>query len=404
MPKKTKAIPDDRAEWSFGDALYWHFFIHGTRPEGSPVDRTGMIWDPKKAAAAVGVTIRAFWNWVDDRHFPYDTAAIERALFGTSRQFDDARNELRRLLLAAREHRRIGDEKPIGGLPAVIPGQLVTLYTTPFEASEVDGPLEPEDVRAMAPWASENFGKTGGNQAQTEPITLGSVFGRGSEDDSSHRSRTASPDAETGPTARGKSKVVGIVIAGLALLLAGYGLSRHSQYAKESPGTVTTTPVTKRSDAPPPQTTKGPTADEQRAADAKRREEERLAAIEKAAREAAARERAKKESDARELNLKLKAMKEVEAGDLCERALEGVTVPGFTLSCNRILSGGTTLDSTQLRYTVAHINECAAKCRPVARCVGFTFNANDPIGRHTCEIFGPTPEGRQVSGWVSGTR
>ncbi len=81
-----------------------------------------------------------------------------------------------------------------------------------------------------------------------------------------------------------------------------------------------------------------------------------------------------------------------------------VKVTGFRLTCDRTLSGGTTLGSTQLSYTVANINECAAKCRPVSRCVGFTFNAADTPGRHGCYIFGPTPEGREASGWVSGLR
>jgi hypothetical protein len=81
-----------------------------------------------------------------------------------------------------------------------------------------------------------------------------------------------------------------------------------------------------------------------------------------------------------------------------------VKVTGFKLSCDRILDGGTTLGSAQLRYTVPNINECAARCRPIARCVGFTFNSGDPPGQHACVIFGPTPEGREAKGWISGLR
>ncbi len=81
-----------------------------------------------------------------------------------------------------------------------------------------------------------------------------------------------------------------------------------------------------------------------------------------------------------------------------------VKVTGFTLSCDRILGGGTTLGSAQLSYTVAHVNECASKCRSIQKCVAFTFNAADTPGRHACMIFGPTPEPRQSNGWVSGVR
>lgn len=53
----------------------------------------------------------------------------------------------------------------------------------------------------------------------------------------------------------------------------------------------------------------------------------------------------------------------------------------------------------RLSCTVRNINECAAKCRPVERCVGFAFNAGD-----ACIISGPTLETRESKGWVSGIR
>lgn len=80
------------------------------------------------------------------------------------------------------------------------------------------------------------------------------------------------------------------------------------------------------------------------------------------------------------------------------------TVAGFRITCDRILSGGTTLGSTQLAYTVANIDECAAKCQPVARCVGFTFNAAGTAGKHACYLFGSSPEGRMTTGWIAGER
>lgn len=81
-----------------------------------------------------------------------------------------------------------------------------------------------------------------------------------------------------------------------------------------------------------------------------------------------------------------------------------VKVTGFKVKCDWILSGGTTLGSARLSYTVANVNECAAKCKAVSKCVAFTFNSGDPEGQHACQIFGPTPEGRESKGWVSGLR
>jgi hypothetical protein len=92
------------------------------------------------------------------------------------------------------------------------------------------------------------------------------------------------------------------------------------------------------------------------------------------------------------------------ADDLVRCAGGPVKVTGFKVKCDWIVSGGTTLGSARLSYTVANVNECAAKCKAVSKCVAFTFNSGDPDGQHACQIFGPTPEGREAKGWVSGMR
>lgn len=81
-----------------------------------------------------------------------------------------------------------------------------------------------------------------------------------------------------------------------------------------------------------------------------------------------------------------------------------VKVTGFQITCDSIMTGGKTLGSVQLRYSVGSINECAAKCRPHRDCVGFTYNAADPPGRQACEIFGGAPLTRESSGWITGQR
>ena len=79
-------------------------------------------------------------------------------------------------------------------------------------------------------------------------------------------------------------------------------------------------------------------------------------------------------------------------------------VTGFNLLCDKLATGGTTLGSVQLSYTVNDINDCAAKCRPIQRCTGFAFNSNEPAGRRSCMIFGGTTEFNNGGGWISGTR
>lgn len=76
-------------------------------------------------------------------------------------------------------------------------------------------------------------------------------------------------------------------------------------------------------------------------------------------------------------------------------------VTGFKLGCDRMMAGGVVIPNTQLRYSVANINECAAKCRPVRDCIGFSFNAAE-FGPFTCQIFGQSAQVSTVNGWVSG--
>ncbi len=102
MPKKTKNLPDNRADWSFGAVLYWHFFIYGSRPDVHPDETIGRIWQPKDAFYAVGKSANTFWNWIDDRHLPFETANIESALFGTSKDFGEWRLELQTKLAQTR--------------------------------------------------------------------------------------------------------------------------------------------------------------------------------------------------------------------------------------------------------------------------------------------------------------
>lgn len=93
-----------------------------------------------------------------------------------------------------------------------------------------------------------------------------------------------------------------------------------------------------------------------------------------------------------------------DAADIVRCPTGPVKVTGFTMACEAALSGGSPLGATPLTYRVADVNECASKCRPDTRCMGFAFNAADTANKRNCEIYGPTPIKRPSRGWVSGLR
>jgi PAN domain len=405
VPKKTKAIPDDRAEWSFGDALYWHFFIYGTRPQGDPDDPVGRTWDPKEAANASGVTVRGFWNWVDDRHYPYDTKTVEKALFGDSKAFASARQELRRLLQESRQRQReAGSASGPINLPAVVTGQAVTVYTTPFEAAEVDGPVSEADFRGLAPWLAENFGKTGWNPLKDDALT----------DERPIQGRLPGGSPPAAQALRGNRKVITVALAGVLILIASYGTKRFFDYSNtgtvsgQTPDQGPKPPSEPPKNEPPknelPKETKGPTPEEQRAADERRKQEERLAALEKKANAEAAAVKAKKEADARAVNIKLKALAQNEADDLCKKQLEGISVPGFTLKCDTLIPFGKLLAKAGVSQTASSLGECANRCRKESDCVAFSFDAGAHIGAASCYLTGSIPAQNPGKNWISGIR
>jgi tetratricopeptide (TPR) repeat protein len=92
---------DTRETWSFGRWLQFLAKEHGVRPEGSP-DKVGRPWTAKELADLTGMSARSIRYWLDDQKLPADTQTIERALFGTSKLFDDWRTGLRAALVRGR--------------------------------------------------------------------------------------------------------------------------------------------------------------------------------------------------------------------------------------------------------------------------------------------------------------
>jgi hypothetical protein len=546
MPRITKTLPENRADYSFGDLVYWHLFKYGTRPTGTPASKAGRLWEPEAICGLLEITDRTLRNWLFDRHLPDSIVDLTRELFGENPLWDDARLELQERLERTRAQKR----PKVAATPVVAPEQL----PTPADAAE-PATVEPQpDLPPEPPPPPDVEARRRALDAELE--AAGSS--RHEEALSSSRvpqvvppTRLGGPDADrAGRSQLGRR----VFVAGLAVFagLLAWMQARHIKWPNAPPPKqvveVTPPKVEVQPERPPPVKTPAPAPqpqpaapepepppapvakppppneEELRAAEQRRlaealvaarqaafeREQERLKE-EAIRRDAEARDaddaRRERETDARTaagLGYRLREnmavakssftnlrARSVEACALaCEergcdafayyrdhyprgsakprvcylyrkpytvyanpgyalgerdvsRVLpdapsrsgsvdddaplrlaqsgppaaapssgDGVTqcsggpikVTGFRLTCDQILGGGTILGSTRLSYTVANINECAAKCRPVAKCTAFTFNSADPEGRHACMIFGGKPEARESKGWVSGVR
>ena len=89
--------------------------------------------------------------------------------------------------------------------------------------------------------------------------------------------------------------------------------------------------------------------------------------------------------------------------DDCAVTLAGRTVPGFSLTCNRVISG-VSLGATAVSNPVGSVEECASKCRAVAACAGFSYSLQGSGRGHACSIFGKGGRLDMVVGWVTGRR
>jgi hypothetical protein len=558
MPKKTKSIPTDRALWTFGDAVWWHFFIHGTRPNGRR-----RVWAPLEATHELGLlSVRTLWNWVDNDPPPYDATTLARVLFGNSDEFDDWREELRRLLVEERAKPKTAQPTPAG--------RAVVLYAVDYPDKD-DSDVIDAEFEVIPAGGSENIGNDhaqGTNRADGGPRT--------------GRALDPKPPIVFPAKPKRQSRRYGIpvFVGGVAALFIIAAVSQVSRNATPPATTATIAPTApplaetpSRRDPPlaqpapapaaapaappptpapmplptvaapdpspvkpeakpaaplkpvdsaalPPATTPSPDEemvrktiealkagqDAERIAREKQaiqRDKEELAAAQ------AITNREKYTGDIAGMGYTVKENQSISAGrslgpmataTVAECALsclgkdcdgfaffgahppsqisnlkpcyrykkpltffpnsgytsgeriadlaalsqarpataagpttstdpervaqpgsqpsspslpsDGLTrcangpvkVTGFTLTCDKLLTGGTALGSTQLAYAVNDINECAAKCRPAQSCTGFTFNSAEPPGKRSCQIFGGRPGMNNGNGWISGTR
>jgi hypothetical protein len=318
LPRKTKSLPTNRSEWSFGCLAIWHFFVYGTRPDGDPANKVGRPRAPQKAAHALGISVRQLWNWVDDDHVPYDTVALERELFGTSGRFDDQRIELQAAL--RKTHAQNTAKASVAktrswNLP---PAANVPKPVASDDRRDPPGlpakPLTEEERRAAEERRIQCNTVTGQSIGYVLTPTIAECAIACTKDNCdpfAYRAYDAISSQSKGRTCyRYKAPLSfsanASYASGQRITEQDVQPTRNTQRAENSGGLVLTRP-----NATPPATPNEPV----------------------------------------------------------QCATGPVKVTGFTVTCDRILSGGTTLGSAQLSYTVANINECAARCRPISRWV-----------------------------------
>lgn len=93
--RKPRKLPDARADYSFGDLVYFHLFKFGTRPTSSPADKIGHLWDADVICPLIGIDEKTLRNWISGATLPDKFPSIlANELFGSNPQWQDAKVEL----------------------------------------------------------------------------------------------------------------------------------------------------------------------------------------------------------------------------------------------------------------------------------------------------------------------
>ncbi|MEA2992803.1 MAG: hypothetical protein QOD40_1723, partial [Alphaproteobacteria bacterium] len=94
MARISKKLPDNRADYSFSDLVYWHLLRYGTRPKGNPSAKVGRPWSLHNLAKLLDLDERTLRNWISGKSRPTDMEALADELFGDNELFDEWRFEL----------------------------------------------------------------------------------------------------------------------------------------------------------------------------------------------------------------------------------------------------------------------------------------------------------------------
>jgi hypothetical protein len=396
MPRIVKSLPENRADCSFGDLVYWHLFSYGTRPDGNPSAKVGRVWGLKRASEELGISERALRYWITDKHLPDSTSGLERVIFGNSALFDDWRLEL----VDALRKTRLGNAAKASASNSKPPAKPVSSgAVVPFDS----GPTEPADEEPE------------GEEAEYEIVPSQHVF----KDEPIRNSRgeivvpppeilhaTRKPQPAQAPR---RARNAAIAVVGITTLLGLYAWASNrpkdtyvvTELGKKDdkpPVSVTPTPASKD---PPQEPALSPAEKAKREAE-DRAETQRQAQL-KATRDAVESRKNEQEAAARALNEKLKILAQAE-GDLCKQKLEGLSVPGFTLKCDTLIPFGKLLGAVPVSQTASSLGDCAARCRKVKDCVAFSFDAGAHVGSASCYLTGSIPGYNNAPNWIAGTR
>ncbi len=462
MPRLTKDLPKDRSDYSFGDLVYWHLFKYGTRPAGDPADDVGRPWRMGKICAAIGVKERTVRYWIGDEHLPDDISRLCTALFGDNKRWDKARLELQEKLekgwaakgrkadsaprTAPTEDTALSPEQPESAGPAgdaglvdeadeeAVPEPEAGRPEAPDgEQDEPPEPPAPETMQSYAPRAPESGPRLPRHAVRAfiagMAVLLG-IYGWVQWRNGERPSLTPQkPVAEITPPPKAPTPVVQVVEAPrpppaapastAAPIPAPAPTKQAMAPPTEPPAPRQETPASPRQNPEPskPEALAVPAPSQYGPA-----QEEKKAAARPAAPDLDI-PRPDRKTDLLDSPPPSARMPSgIVSGDLLPPPRPAQTRPantppspaeeippcprvsGFRLTCDTIMDGGTALGSARLSYLVSTVNECATKCRPIAACVGFRFNARDPEGQHSCVIFGGRPETRPSPGWITGER
>lgn len=233
-----KELPPERADYTFGDLVYWHFFKYGTRPDGDPAAPKGRIWRREDAARALGMSDRALRNWINNVNPPKDIARLLDVLFGADPRWLEARIELQdkfdnwlREIAAARPQESFSQEQDKADLSG-------KAEDPPLTGSEGPGAEPPPE--ASAPPESDPLASTPNATSEGDQLAQGPNPGTPEPERKPEGEGEATYNKESRPSAAliplrrpplpdrdrriGLSpKAVRSIVAGIALILGAYG-------------------------------------------------------------------------------------------------------------------------------------------------------------------------------------
>jgi hypothetical protein len=383
VPRKPKILPANRADFTYGDLVYWHLFRYGTRPSGDPSATIGRPWSIRRAAGEIKVEEHTIRNWMNGKRLPNNSGPLARAIFGENPKWEKARAELEEKLVAGwlLRNKKADD--------ATAPA------TNTAESANADSNDEADDIAREDKELDAGDAEEKESASERSPAAL-ILYG----DDTGTSSIGSEPVAESAPaegkgTTRPRVTPLSALVTSIALLLAAFVWQRlpsrpaeppakpSTETTKDEPHSVATPaeiagqnhPALRPKEAlpapvaapptppPPPQLTE----EEKRAAEDKRIA---LAAVEarKVAYDAAARQST---IDAARRDQDEQARQRTQR----DRGADARNVAGTGFS----LRGNTSIAGQSIGYVLSEtVADCAVACLRDNECDGFSYFRDQP--------------------------